>query len=162
LDAPRSSSPFSNNLQLYNYTSVFTSHLAITKTRTLFCGANRTMWRAQSDGLGHSDRSVSSIVGCVLATSAAQYWTSSRSIQLESDALSWVLLLFFLRYTRRPRDRGRGRVKGLYLPFQHEVKPRTGSCWIVGVAIAAASLCSAENNTSGFLQVRIYHNLPYS
>lgn len=94
-----------------------------------------------------------SIAGCVLVASAAQYWTSSRSIQIESDALSWVLLLFLLRYIRRPR--GRALTQGLNLPFQHEVKPRTGSCWIVGVAIAAASLCSAENNAPSFLQVRL-------
>lgn len=115
------------------------------------------MWRAQDDSLGSPDRFAGSIVGCVLAASAAQYWTSSRSIQIESDALSWVLLLFLLRYIRRPR--ARARTKGLDFPFQHEVKPRTGSCWIVGVAIAAASFCSAENNAPGCLQVRLSYNL---
>lgn len=115
------------------------------------------MWRAEGDSLRSPDRFVGSIAGCVLAASAAQYWTSLRSIQIESDALSWVLLLFLSRYIRRPR--GRTRAKGLNFPFQHEVKPKTGSCWIVGVAIAVASFCSAENNAPGYLQVRLSYNL---
>ncbi|PTB39162.1 glycosyltransferase family 90 protein [Trichoderma asperellum CBS 433.97] len=106
------------------------------------------MWRAQIDCFDHPDCLMGYIAGSVLAASAAEYWTSSRSVQAESDALSWVILLLLFKCIRRPR----ARAKSPDFPFQHEVKSRTGSCWIVGVAIAVASVCSAEKNTPGFLK----------
>ncbi|KAL9477578.1 hypothetical protein ACSS6W_007419 [Trichoderma asperelloides] len=106
------------------------------------------MWRVQIDCFDHPDCLMGYIAGSVLAASAAEYWASSRSVQAESDASSWVILLLLFKCIRRPR----ARAKSPDFPFQHEVKSRTGSCWIVGVAIAVASVCSAENNTPGFLK----------
>ncbi|KAK2616962.1 hypothetical protein QQS21_000051 [Conoideocrella luteorostrata] len=97
------------------------------------------MWEAETG------RIVPSIAKSVLTAAATQYWTASRSSQLESETLGWILLFFFITYNIRPRTRA----KAVDLSLQPEAEPRTGAYWIVAVATAAAALCSAENDFVG-------------
>jgi hypothetical protein len=109
------------------------------------------MRKKNTGHLGSPNRIISSTAGLALAATAAQYWTS-RSLPLESESLSWVLLLLFLKYFRRSNEK----LVILDLSLHHDIKPSTtASRWIVAAGLAVASVCASENNLPGFLLVRL-------